>query len=229
MRIHRIHQRIALIDERDTPLLEIRYLEREYDEQPVHVLPELAVAALAGSPGLGRDVVEDFETGPVRELRNLEIEAGIVDQDDGVRPPGGDVGLAGPDIAQQAPGLAQHVADAHYRALAVMAHERAAPLPVPGSGGEHKVAAPEAYLRFRVLGIQPLHEVGPVKVARGLSCDYIVSHVRNRTRNRPSSSGTPGRGQYCRSCERSQRHNLPSSCGGPPRECWRDHPRKSRP
>ena len=165
----------------------------------------------------------------MRELRNLEIEAGIVDQDDGVRPPGGNVGLAGPDIAQQAPGLAQHVAYAHYRALAVMAHERATPLPVPGSGGEHKVAAPEAYLRFRVLGIESLHEVGPMKVARGLPSDYIVSHVRNRTRSRPPSDGTPGHGRCCRSCERSPQHSLPSSCDGPLPEYWQDHPRKYRP
>ena len=200
MAVNRVDERIALVHERNAVFLEERDLEREDYEQPVHVLPELTVPPLPGCPGLRRYVVEDPETGVVREARYLEIESRVVDEDHGVRAPGGYVGLAGPDIAQQAPGLEEHVADAHHRTLAVMAHERAAPRPRFRCGRGHQVAAPEAHFGLRIPGVQPLHQVRPVKVAGRLARDDIVFHVRNRPRSPTRASARTGRGRYCQDC-----------------------------
>ena len=171
MLIDRVHQRIALIDERDALLREKRDLEGENDEQPVHPGLELAVAARAGRPGLGGNIPEDADAAGVAPFRDPHVEARIVDQDDDVGIPGQNVPLAFAQAPQQFAGLGDHVR-AHHGALAVVGRQlRARRL--------HHLPAPAAQHRLRVFGAKALDKIAPVQVAGSLAGDQIVAHRRS--------------------------------------------------
>ena len=155
-------------------------LEGQYVAQTVQVAAHALEASFLPGPQLGRDVVDGFDALGVCPLLNLEVEAGVVDADDGVGVPAEDVLLAEADVAQHGAQVQHHFDEAHDGQVADVALRL--------SGGlRHGVAAPEAELRLRVLLAQGLDEVGPIEVARGLAGYDVVSHfnvmlwVRNRT------------------------------------------------
>lgn len=144
-------------------LLEERHLERQYREQLVDVVLYLLDAILLPRPYLRRDIVVDRYLGMlVYELRNLEVEARIVDKNHGVGPPLHDVALAERHVAQNSAQVEQYGDDAHVRQFAVVAHACA-------SDSRHHVAAEEAKLSFRVFFEQSLHKMRGVQVARCLA------------------------------------------------------------
>ena len=150
--VHGIHQRIPLVDEIHPFPAEIVDLEREDDEEFIHIGLQFPDPAFAGGPDLRSDVIEDLETGLVGEFGNAEIEPGIVDENDHIRLPGKDVLFAGTDLSQQLPGMDQDLPEADDGPVPVIVHEAAARLMFPVHG-VHEAAAPEADVRLRVPGV----------------------------------------------------------------------------
>ena len=173
--VHGIHQRIPLIDEIHPFPAEIVDLEREDDEEFIHIGLQFPDPAFAGGPDLRSDVIEDLETGLMGEFGNPEIEPRIVDQDDDIGLPGKDVLFAGADLSQQLPGVDQNLPETDDRPIPVVVHETAPRLMLPVHG-IHETASPEADVRLRVPGVKAPHQVGPVQVARGFAGDQVILH-----------------------------------------------------
>ena len=96
-----IHERISFIYEIHPLAFEVRNLEREDYEQHVHIFLQLADASFTGCPYFRGDVIEYLQPVPVGEFRYLEIESGVVYQNDRIRSPCEDVMLAEADIAEE--------------------------------------------------------------------------------------------------------------------------------
>ena len=167
--VHRIHQRVAFVDEGDLLRGEVGDFEGEDYEESVHPGFQLAVASLARRPGLGGDVVEYAYAVSMAETGYLHVEAGIVDEHHHVRLPLQDIGFAVLQVAVYLAKAAKHVACAHHRSPLVVAE-------LGSSHGLHHLSAPEAYVRSRVFGQKALHEVAAVQVARGLAGYQVVLH-----------------------------------------------------
>ena len=167
--VYGFDQRVALIDERYALLREIRYFERKYYVEHIHIALELAVAAFAGCPGLGCYVIEHLQPLGMGEAGDTHIEARVVDENHGIRLPGEQVALAAAQIAQQPPRLFEHFARPHHSTFLVMVHQGAA-------YSCHFFSTPEAEFRLRVFGCKAAHKIGCVEVSGGLAGNQIVLH-----------------------------------------------------
>ena len=173
--VNGIHQRIARIGKRHALGLKVRDLEREDDEQPVHPGFELADTALAGRPHLGCNVIIDLKPGAVRKFGNLEIEAGIVDENDHVRLPCGNIGLAVLYIPGDGNALEKDFHKAHHGGFPVISHQ-SIPRLMRLVNAIHEAPAPETDIGSRVLRIQALHEVAAVQVPGSLTGYDVILH-----------------------------------------------------
>ena len=97
--------------------------EREDYEEFIYVCLEFLDAAFSGCPDFWGDVVEDLESGFVGEFGYLEVEAGVVNEDDYVRIPSEDVFFAEGDVLQKSAGLHQNLYKTHYRTFFIMTHQ----------------------------------------------------------------------------------------------------------
>ena len=111
----------------------------------------------------------------MRKLRNLQVKAGIVYQDDHIRLPRRNIGLAVPYIPGDGSALEKHFPKAHYGRVPVISYQ---PLPflMRLINAVHELAAPEADIGRRILRVQALHEVAAVKVSGGLAGDDVIFH-----------------------------------------------------
>ena len=143
--------------------LEKRHLEGQDGKQAVHIAPDALDAILLPSPNLWRNVIV-HGTNALRpdETGHLEVETGIIYQNDGIRPPLGYGTLARCQPTQNGPGVEQHGDKAHIGQLAVMTQQHAA-------GCLHLVAAVAAKLGFGVPLKQGTHQVGRMQIATGLA------------------------------------------------------------
>ena len=94
----------------------------------------------------------------VQELRYLEVEARIVDEDDGIRLPLGDVALAEREVSEDGRQMEQDGNEAHVGQIFIMTHARAADF-------RHQVASEEAELGLWVFLAQRPHQMRGMEVA----------------------------------------------------------------
>ena len=81
---------------------------------------ELADSAFPGCPYLGSDIVEHFDPVLVCEFGYLEVESGIVYEDDDIGTVGQDVLLAVTHILQKPASFADYLPESHDCAFLVM-------------------------------------------------------------------------------------------------------------
>ena len=144
--------------------------EGKNGEYLVHVTSNGLDAPFLPRPQLGGDVIIDgTELAVVNVACYLQVEAGVVHEDDDIGMPGGKVVLALAHAAQDGAGVEDYVDDAHVGQVAVVAHEGHALC-------LHQVASEATELCRRVFGFQGGNEVGSMEVAAGLACDEVVLH-----------------------------------------------------
>ena len=144
-------------------------LEGEATEQDIDVFLHLLRPPAGPGPELGRDEPDDGDAAALGPFREGEIEAGVVDQDEGV----------GPFVAEDAIGLVregdelvevhQDPAEPHHSQLHERIEELRARLFHPG-------AAEADEFGIRQASPEGLDEVGTVEVAAGLAGGEEESH-----------------------------------------------------
>ena len=113
---------------------------------------------------------DSWDAGPgFDKLGDVEVEPGVVDEDDHVGLPLHDILLAHLHVAENRGKMEQHGDESHVGQLAVVLDQCAA-------YGLHLVAAEEAELGLPILLFQGTHQSGGVQVARCLACYQIVLH-----------------------------------------------------
>ena len=151
-------------------LLIKRHLERQDGEHLVDIALDRLDAPLFPGPYLRRDIIIDGDGGlGVHELRDAEVEARIVDEDDDIRAPCHDILLAERHIAEDGAQMEQHGDEAHVSQIFVMAHTRAA-------FRSHEITPEETELSLRVFLLQGVHQTRGMEVTAGLAYNQIVSH-----------------------------------------------------
>ena len=105
----------------------------------------------------------------VNVFRYLQIETRIVDENNHIGIPLGNVLLAHLHISQDSAQVQQHGNETHVSQFAVVLHHRAAHC-------GHQVAAEKAELRLPVLRLQRLHQVRCVQIATGLTGYQVIFH-----------------------------------------------------
>ena len=113
--------------------------------------------------------MDGFDAVFVSPFLDFQIEAGVVDADDGVGMPAKDVAFAETDVAQHGTEMAHHLDESHDGEVADMTYRLAGLF-------HHSVAAPKAEFRLRVFHAQSLYEIGSVEIARGFAGYDVVSH-----------------------------------------------------
>ena len=151
-------------------------LERQYGEEFVDITLDGVYAPFLPSPYLRRDVIEDFgrrlQGGCqllLDVLGNLEIEARIVDEDDGVGSPAGNVLLTHLHIAEDGGQMEQYGYEAHVCQLVVVAYACA-------TYSRHVVTSEEPELGIVIVALDVLHQSGCMEVATRLAYYQIILH-----------------------------------------------------
>ena len=103
------------------------------------------------------------------KLRDVKVEARIVDEDDDIRLPRHDILLAERHVAEDRAQMEQHGDETHVSQVLVMAHARATLCC-------HEVAAKEAELSRSIFLFQRMHQARGMEVSTGLTDNQIVSH-----------------------------------------------------
>lgn len=147
-----------------------RHLEGQDGEQLADIAADAADAPLLPCPDLRRDViVHGYPSMGMHILRDVEVEARVVDEDHHIGLPGRDVALAHGHVPENGAQMEQHGHEAHVGQLAVVLHARAA-------DSRHQIASEEAELGIAVLFFQALHQPAGMQVATGLTHDEIILH-----------------------------------------------------
>ena len=102
-------------------------------------------------------------------LRDVEVEARIIYEDNHIRLPRFDVLLAEAHIPQDGAQMKQYRQEAHIGQLTIMLHAGA-------SHSSHHVATKEAKLCRSILLLQLLHQVRGMQVTTGLTSYQVVFH-----------------------------------------------------
>ena len=102
-------------------------------------------------------------------FRYFQVETRIVDENNHIGIPLGNVLLAHLHISQDSAQVQQHGNETHVCQFAIVLHHRAACC-------LHLVAAIEAKLGSRILPLQFFHQVRGMQVTAGLACYQIVLH-----------------------------------------------------
>lgn len=151
---HLVCGRVAhVMDGEVVLLLKERSLEGKDGEQFADIALDVLDAVFFPCPYLGRYIVVngDARLG-VYELRDVEVEARIIDQYHHVGLPFRDVALAESHVPEDGPQVEQHGDEAHVRHLLVV-------LDACAADGSHQVAAEETELCLRVFVLERLHEM----------------------------------------------------------------------
>ena len=112
------------------------------------------------------DVEKSVLTG---EVRDAEVESGIVDVDNGIGLELKYVVFAELQIGVDGAEVPYHFDETHDGEVAYMFNRLATDL-------SHSIASPETDLGLRVLFKEGSHEVGTVEVAGGFACYNVVFH-----------------------------------------------------
>ena len=105
----------------------------------------------------------------MKMFRDFQIKTWIIDENDGIGLPRGDVALAERQIAQNRGQMEQHGNEAHIGQLAIMFHERSA-------DGLHLFATEKAEFRCCVFLLDGPHQVRCVQIARGFTDYQVIFH-----------------------------------------------------
>ena len=169
--IHLVCRRVAHVVHRVVVLLVERDLEGQDAEHGIHIALDVLDAPLLPCPYLRRDVVIDGDVAVLlQEACYLQVEAGIVHQDDHIRLPSEDVFLTLPHASQDSPKVHEHREDSHIGKVAVVTDEF-------GTFSRHHVAAEATELCLSIFLSYCSNEVTRMKVTACLACYEIVLHV----------------------------------------------------
>ena len=147
------------------------HLEGQDAKQLIDVALDPLDAVLLPSPDLRSNIVIDrTDMVGMHVLRDVKIEARVVNKDDHIGFPFADVALGIAHVLQDGGQVHQHRNEAHVSQLTVVLDTRTANL-------GHEVTAIETELCLRVFTLERLHQSRCVKVATGLTSYQIVFHV----------------------------------------------------
>ena len=171
--INGINTRVAyVVDPVIMLLLKEVNLERKDREQFVHIALDILYTMLFPCPYLGRDVIVYRNLRVlVYILRDGEVEARIIDKDEDIRIPRHNIPLAKAHIGENRAQMHEYRNEAHICEFAIMLHA----LP---ANSRHKVTAEEAELGTAVNTLYCFHQVRRVKVARSLTNNEIIFHMK---------------------------------------------------
>lgn len=141
-------------------------------EDNVHLVDEAldgVDAAGVPCPYFWGDVVEYFDAAALEGGGEAEVEAAVVDEDEGVGAPAEDVVVALAEVAADGAEVTEDGEEAHDGGVLVVADDGA-------PGRLHEVAAPAPALGPGVVAGDALDEVGGMEIARGLAGNDVVFH-----------------------------------------------------
>ncbi|MFO0982594.1 MAG: hypothetical protein U1E76_12820 [Planctomycetota bacterium] len=148
---------------------EVGALERQDGDRVIdHAREELGAPRRPG-PELGTDVVDRGELAPVRECRQVEIEARIVDQDHRVGAGVLEVGGGAREQADEPGEPLQHARQPHHRAVRERLEHLAA-------GGLHRAAAQPREACVRVASAHRADQIGRVVITRHVASGQEQMH-----------------------------------------------------
>ena len=150
--------------------LEEIHLEGEDGEELIDIALDVLNAIFLPGPNLRRNIVIDRNIClHFYIFSNLQVEAWIIDKNHTIGLPFGDIELTHLHVPKNRRKVQQYGNEAHISQLTIM-------FDAGTTNGCHQIAAKETELCVGVNFFQRLHQVGCMKVARGLACYEIVFH-----------------------------------------------------
>jgi geranylgeranyl diphosphate synthase type II len=171
--MHGIDGRIAYVFDRIIQGAVKVFFKRKDAIHPVYVTADGTDTIAFPSPDLGRDVVTDGDMEVFFcEGGHLEVETGVIDENEEVGLVGEDIFLATPECGEDNREMQKDGDEPHIGSVAIMAEADAAL-------GAHKVSSHETETGLGIGVPECTHEVGSVEITGGFAGYKIVLHEAN--------------------------------------------------